>query len=134
MANLASLTWEIPNSNNNWKWVLMTKDEYLLTLCCQHGYGPNSKAEVKLGKDSGNISDRPNVQPASLYKPPETESLAQIHNAETKHNMASTNYTHFAHTNLACVLDIINALSDAIFSHLFSDDEHANQASALEIL
>ena len=53
MANLASLTCDIPNSNNNWKWVLMSKDEYLLAQCHQHGYDPNSPAEVKLGEDAG---------------------------------------------------------------------------------
>ena len=53
MANLASLTCDISNSNNNWKWVLMTKDEYLLAQCRQHGYDPNSKEEVVLGKKEG---------------------------------------------------------------------------------
>ena len=135
MANLASLTCDIPNSNNNWKWVLMTEDEYLLAQCCQHyGYDPNAKAEVKLGKETGNIFDCSEVQTAGLYKPPETNNVAQIHSTETKHNKPSTNYTHYAHTNLACVLDIIEAVLGVIISHLFPDDEHTNQASALEAL
>ena len=33
-----------------------------------------------------------------------------------------------------CVLDIINAVLDAIVTHLFPDNEDANQASALEML
>ena len=48
--------------------------------------------------------------------------------------MASANYTHFSHTNLACVLDIIDAVSDAIVAHLFPDEEDITQALALEIL
>ena len=43
-------------------------------------------------------------------------------------------YMHYAHTNLVCVLDIINAVPGAIVVHLFPDDEHAYQALALEIL
>ena len=112
----------------------MTKDEYLLAQCCQHRYDPSSPVEVELGKDAGNISDHPKVQLTGLYEPPETESVAHIRNADTKHNKASANYTHFAHTNLACVLDIIKANPGAIVSHLFPDDKHANQDSALQIL
>ena len=128
MANLASLTCDIPNSNNNWKWVLMTKDEYLLAQCRQHGYDPNSTADVHLGKDAGHVFDRPKVQPAGLYEPPETDNVARVHIAESKDNKASANKTHFAHTNLACVLP------DAIITHLFPDNEHTTQASALKIL
>lgn len=131
MANLASLACDIPNSNNNWNRVLMTEDEYLLAQCRQHGYDPNSPEEVKLGKDAGKIFDNPTVTPASIFEPPVTESVAQIHNAETKHNKASTNYTHYAHNNLVCVLNVIDAIPDAIVVHLFPDDEHANQTLAL---
>ena len=88
MANLASLTCDIPSSNSNWKWVLMTEDEYLLAQCRQHGYDPNSKARVKLGEDAGKIFNRPKVQPAGIFEPPATKSVAQIPNAETKHNKA----------------------------------------------
>ena len=38
------------------------------------------------------------------------------------------------HTNLACALDIIDAVPNTIVSRLFPDEEHANQASALELL
>ena len=115
MTNLASLTCDIPNSDNNWKWVLMTEDEYLLAQCRQHGYD-NSKAKVKLGKDAGHIFDCPEVTTAGIFEPPETESVAKIHNVETKRNKASANFTHYAHTNLVCVLDIIDAVPDAMLT------------------
>ena len=94
MANLASLPCDIPNFNNNWKWVLMTESEYLLAQCRQHGYDPNLPAKVKLGKDAGNIFVCPKVQSAGLYEPPDTESVAQIYNAETKHNKATAGFGH----------------------------------------
>ena len=37
-------------------------------------------------------------------------------------------------TPILSVLDIIDVVPNAIVSHLFLDDEHANQALALEIL
>ena len=55
MSNLASLPCDIPNSNNNWKWVLMSEEEYPLAQCRQHGIDPTSKAKVKLGKETGKI-------------------------------------------------------------------------------
>ena len=106
MTILASLTCDIPNSNNNWKWVLMTKDEYLLAQCRQYGYDPNLEEDVKQGCADGKIFDCPKLEPAGLYESPKTKSVAQIHIAESKHNKASANYTHFDHINLACVLGI----------------------------
>ena len=61
-------------------------------------------------------------------------SVAKINIAKAKHNKASANYMHFAHINLACVLDIIDATPNAIVSHLFPDDEYANQVFTLEFL
>ena len=113
----------------------MTEDEYFLAQCRQYGYDPNSKEEVALGKKAGLIFDCPEVKPAGgLYEPPETTNVARVHIAESKHNKASANYTLFANTNPACVLDIIDAIPDVIISHLFPDEEHASQASALKIL
>ena len=113
---------------------LMTEDEYLLAQCRQHGYNPNLIDEVKLGRTAGQIFDRPKIKPAGVYEPPKTESIVQIHNAESKHNKVSANCTPFAHIKLACVLNIIITISDALLSRLFPDKEHANHASALEIL
>ena len=134
MANLTSLTCDIPNSNNNWKWVPMTEDEYLLAQCRQHGYDHNSPAKVKLGEDAGNIFDRSKVTLSDIFEPPVTKSVVQIHNTNTKHNKASANFMHYAHTNLVCVLDIIDAVPDIIVAHLFPDNDHANQTLALEML
>ena len=106
--------------------MLMTEDEYLLAQCCQHGIDPNSKANLKKGKDAEKIFDCPEVTPAGIFEPPETESITKIHNAKTKHNKASANFTHYAHTNLTCVLDIIDATADAIVTHLFPDNKDTN--------
>ena len=76
----------------------------------------------------------PKVQPASLYEPPETDDLVKVHIAESKHSKASANYTHFAHTNLACVLDIIDTVPDTIVAHLYLDDKDIAQALALKML
>ena len=76
MANLAGLTCDILNSNNNWKWMLIAKEDYLLAQCRQHGIDPNSKAKVKSGKEAGKIFDRPKVRPAGIFEPPETENVA----------------------------------------------------------
>ena len=91
-------------------------------------------AKVKSGKDAKKIFYCPKVQSAALYEPPETDNVAKVHIAEFIHNKASANCTHFARTNLACVLDIMNTVFNAIVANLFPNDEHANQASALEIL
>ena len=112
----------------------MSKDEYLLAQCRQHGIDPNSTEEVKLGKEVDKNFDCPKVTLPGIFEPPDIKSAALIHNAETKHNKASANYTHYAPGNLVCVLDIIDAVPDAIIAHLFFDHEHANQASALEML
>ena len=82
MANLSRLTCDIPNSNNNWKLVLMTEDEYLLAQCRQHGYDSNSKDKVVLGKKERKIFDRPKVKPAGymsllkLLSSPESTRLS----------------------------------------------------------
>ena len=112
----------------------MSEEEYLLTQCRQHGIDPNSKAKVKSGNDVGKIFNHPKVKPAGIFEPPVTKSVAQIHNAETKHNKVFTNFTKYAHTNLARVLDIISVVPGDFVAHFFPDDEHANQASTLEIL
>ena len=96
----------------------MIEDEYRLAQCHQHGIDPNSKTNVEKGKDTGKLFDCPEVTPMGIFVPPETESVVKIHNAETKHNKASANFTHYAHTNLACVLDIIDAVPDAIVAEL----------------
>ena len=114
--------------------MLMSEKEYILAQCRNHGIDPNSIAKVKSGKDAGKIYDCHKVKPAGIFEPPVIKSVAQIHNSETKHNKASTNYMHYAHTNFARVLDIIDTVPDAIVAHLFRDDEHANQVLALEIL
>jgi hypothetical protein len=134
IANLASLTCDIPNSNNNWKWVLMSAEEYLLSQCRQHGIDPNSKVKVKLGKETGKIFARPIVKPAGIYEAPETDNVAKVHIAESKHNRASANFTHYSHTNLACVLDILDAVPVALVTHIYPDEDDAHQASALEML
>ena len=118
MANLASLTCDIPNSNNNWKWVPMSEEEYLMAQCRHHGIDPTSKARVKLGKEMGKIFKRPRVKPVGLYDAPGTNNVAKVHIVESKHNKASANFTHYSHTNLSCVLDIIDAVPDAIVTHI----------------
>ena len=108
----------------------MTEDEYLLAQCRQHRYDPDSPPDVVLGRTAEKIFDRPKVVPAGEFDPPDTN----IHITEGKHNKASANYTHAAHTNLTCVLDILAAIPDTIVYCLFSNEEHTNQASALELL
>ena len=101
----------------------MSEDEYLLAQCRQHGYDPNSPAEVQLGKDTGHIFDRPEVKPAGLYVAPVTNSVTKVHIKESKHNRTSANFTQYSHRNLACVL----------VTHIYPDEDDAHQASALEI-
>ena len=89
---------------------------------------------MKLSKEVGKIFERPKVKPVGLYEAPETDNGAKVHIAESKHNRASANFTHYSHTNLACVLDIIDAVPDAIVTHISPDDEDTHQALALEML
>ena len=60
--------------------------------------------------------------------------MVKVHIEESKHNKASANFTHFSHTKLAYVLDIIDAAPDALLTHIYPDEEDAHQASALEML
>ena len=69
-----------------------------------------------------------------MFEAPAINSIAKVHIKESKHNKASANLTHYSHTNLACILDIIDAVPDALVTHIYPDEEDAHQASALEML
>ena len=47
--------------------------------------------------------------------------MVKVHIEESKHNKAFANFTHFSHTNLACVLDIINAVPNALITRIYLD-------------
>ena len=41
---------------------------------------------------------------------------------------------HYSHTNFACVLDIINAVPDALVTHIYPDEDDVHQSLALKML